>query len=71
MKKLIKELDFTSKEELFNYFIDSWYNGNYSQCRNLFSRLNKSGKKELLQYIAGCFDNENEKKVYQFYFNLL
>lgn len=66
---LAKKLDFTTETEYFDYCINSWFNGQFSQCKNLFNSMKSDGKKELLNYISGCYDYQHE--VYNFYFNLL
>jgi hypothetical protein len=40
-KKTLKEYGFKSIEEYFNYIVDSGINGNFSQVRELFNKLNK------------------------------
>ena len=66
---LAKGLDFTSETEYFDYCINSWFNGNFSQCRKLFSDMTKADRKRLILYIKGCYDYTHE--VEKFYFNLL
>lgn len=66
---LAKRLDFSTEEEYFDYCINSWFNGQFNQCRNLFSDMTKKDQKALIEYIKGCYDNEHE--VETFYFNLL
>ena len=72
MKKLIKlakELEFNTEVEYFDYCINSWFNGNFTQCKNLFKAMKKEDRKSLLSYIAGCYDHKHEVEI--FYFNLL
>lgn len=38
-KKYIKDLDFETIEDIYNYIVDSFYNGNYSQSKNLIKKL--------------------------------
>jgi hypothetical protein len=66
---LAKRLDFATETEYFDYCINSWFNGQFSQCRDLFSRMSKKDQKVLIQYIKGCYDYTHE--VETFYFNLL
>lgn len=52
-KKLItlaKELDFKTEHEYFDYMIDSYINGQFGQCRNLFYALRKEDKKAFIRY---------------------
>lgn len=72
MAKLItlaRRLDFTSETEYFDYCINSWFNGQLDQCRNLFSDMTKKDRKGLIRYIQVCYDHKHE--VETFYFNLL
>lgn len=66
---LAKKLDFTQETEYFDYCINSWFNGNFSQCRKLFKAMNKADKRNLITYIRGCYDYQHE--VLTFYINLL
>ena len=66
---LAKKLDFTQETEYFDYCINSWFNGNFSQCRELFKAMNKADKRNLITYIRGCYDYQHE--VLTFYINLL
>lgn len=66
---LAKRLDFTTETEYFDYCINSWFNGNFDQCRRLFKDMTKADRKELINYIKGCYDYKHD--VYTFYFNLL
>lgn len=66
---LAKKLDFTQETEYFDYCIDSWFNGNFDQCRKLFKAMTKQDRKSLISYIQGCYDHKHE--VETFYFNIL
>lgn len=66
---LAKKLDFTNEIEYFDYCINSWFNGNFSQCKRLFKDMTKADRKRLLSYIKGCYDYKHEVEI--FYFNLL
>jgi len=68
-KKLInlaKALDFQTEIDYFNYCMDSHTNGNFSQCKTLFSDMGKEDRKEFLRYVK-----EQNNEIYEFYFNLL
>tara|TARA_R110000822_G_scaffold127454_1_gene262937 strand:- start:5377 stop:5598 length:222 start_codon:yes stop_codon:yes gene_type:complete len=51
----IKDHDFKTIEEYFNYIVLSETNGNRSQVYDLINNLSKQQKKDCLEYI-----NENE-----------
>jgi len=72
-KKLItlaKELDFNSETEYFDYLIESHVNGQFSQCRRLFSEMKKEDQKTFVRHITQ-HDFDGIGEVYDFYFNLL
>jgi hypothetical protein len=52
-KKYIKDLDFKTIEDIFNYIVESEINGNYSQVKELINKLNKK------QFKKFCIDFEN------------
>ena len=66
---LAKRLEFQSETDYFDYCINSWFNGQFQQCRDLFSAMTKKDRKDLIKYIQGCYDHKHE--VETFYFNLL
>jgi hypothetical protein len=66
---LAKKLDFTQETEYFDYCINSWFNGNFSQCKELFKAMAKTDRQHLITYIRGCYDYQHE--VLTFYINLL
>lgn len=53
--KAAKELDFTSDQQLYEYIIDSWYNGNFNQCEKLFNGLPRDNKHELIRHIRDVY----------------
>ncbi len=62
-KKLItlaREMERETESEYFDYMVDTYFNGQFSQCRRLFNEMKKSDQKAFVTY---CKDNE--------YFNLL
>lgn len=67
IKQLSRELDFTTEWEMYEYFISCYVNGNFSQCRGLFSELTKQAKKDVLTYLL----DEGFNREYNFYFSLL
>jgi len=69
-KKLItlaREIEFETESEYFVYLIDSYYNGNFRQCKRLFNEMKKSDQKTFITY---CMDNKY-LQVREFYFILL
>ena len=45
---LAMEYDFTTKEEYFNYIVESVVNGQRQQCRNLFAQMKGEDQQEFL-----------------------
>ena len=69
-KKLInlaKELDFKTEEEYFEYMIDSYWNGNLQQCRDLMKAMRWEDRVKALAYIM---DN-SVKSISLFYVDYL
>jgi len=66
---LAKQLEFKTEIEYFDYCINSWFNGNFSQCKDLFNAMTKKDRKSLIEYIGDCYDYKHG--VYFFYLNLL
>ena len=69
-KKLItlaRELDFTTETEYFDYLIDSHINGNFSQCKRLFTDMKKEDQKRAIKYLL----EYGSEKIYLFYLELL
>ena len=74
MKKLItlaKELDFTTELEYYQYCLDSYVNGNKSQCKELFKAMKPEDRKGLLKYLDGEAQFNGHLQARNFYFDLL
>ena len=63
---LAKGLDFESETDYFNYCIDSYINGNFTQCKRLFKDMGRGDQKDLIEYIR-----LNAPECYDFYIDLL
>jgi len=57
-KKTLKDYEFKTIEEYFDYIIDSQINGNHNQVKELFKKLDNSQKKTFFNYLKG-FDSLN------------
>jgi len=70
---LAKKLDFINGTDYFDYCRDSYINGNFNQCKDLFKALTREQKKECLQYLKPSKGNEDtaDMEVWEYYFNLL
>jgi len=64
-KKTLKKYEFNSIEDYFNYIVDSQINGNHSQVKELFKKLDNNQKKTFFNYLKQ-FDREyfDISKVY-------
>ncbi len=49
-KKYIKELEFNTIEDIYNYIVDSEINGAYSQVRELINKLSTSQFKDFCDW---------------------
>jgi len=58
-KKTLKDYEFKSIEDYFDYIVDSQINGNHQQVKDLFKKLDNGQKKTFFNYlkmIEVCFD---------------
>lgn len=70
-KKLItlaKELGFEFNFDYYNYLIDSYINGQKSQCKKLFEAMKKADQK---YFLSSWLNESDNKEIYNFYFDLL
>jgi hypothetical protein len=58
-KKYIKQLEFKTMEEFYNYVLDSKINGNYAQTRKFINKMSGDQFKEFLFYLK-AYDQEKE-----------
>lgn len=59
IENLVKDYEFETKEEYFNYIVESLVNGQRQQVKDLFNQMKKQDKKDfLLNYL-------DEKDYYQ------
>jgi len=65
-KKYIKQLEFKTIEDLFNYIVESEINGNYSQCKELLNKLSSSQFKDYLNYLKDFNDNVQVEKALKY-----
>ena len=57
-KKDLKNYEFRSLENYFDYISESIINGQTSQAKDLFNKLNDRQKAQALKYFIGGFTNE-------------
>lgn len=51
LTKLAKALDFQNESDYFNYCVESYYNGNFTQSKKLFNNMSRSDKHGLIEYL--------------------
>jgi hypothetical protein len=71
LSTLAKRLDFKSEGEYFDYCIDSYTNGNFRQCEELFNAMKKEDQKAFLNYLNAQAQFNGKLQVRNFYFNLI
>jgi nucleoid-associated protein YejK len=64
MKKLVKGMEFTTESEYYEYCVDSYLNGNLSQCERLFKDMPRQNKDDFYKWMVV---NETPLEVYRFY----
>ena len=52
-KQYIKDLDFKTIDDIYEYIIESELNGNYQQTKELINKLSSGQFKEFLSYQKG------------------
>lgn len=50
-KQALKDYEFKTLEDYFNYIQDSYLNGNFSQVRSLFKKLSQEQKNQFIFYL--------------------
>jgi hypothetical protein len=68
---LSKKLGFSTEWEYFDYCLDSYLNGNFSQCLKLFKQMTKTDKKRLINYLKETYTYVHGVECREFYINLL
>jgi len=69
LARLHRELDFPFEQGYFNYIVESYINGNFSQVKELFTAMRKDDAKKFLNYCVGM--GEFETKTREYCINLL
>ena len=50
-KQYIKDLEFETIEDIYNYIVESEINGNITQTKQLINKLNKEQYKKYLEWL--------------------
>jgi len=59
-KKYIKELEFKTIEDIFNYIVESVINGNFSQVKEMVNELSSSQFKLFMNYCKSETNNPDK-----------
>ncbi|MDC7250731.1 MAG: hypothetical protein PQJ49_12510 [Sphaerochaetaceae bacterium] len=73
-KQLLKEYDFETIEQYFEYIVESIINGQRTQANSLLKNLSKKQLKQALQWFDECietFDTNHYKEAKQLTLNYL
>lgn len=75
-KQDIKDYDFKTIEDYFNYIVDSIINGQRQQAKDLIKELSKEQKKEAVKHFSNYNErgfplNEQIEEAKEMVFNLL
>ncbi len=62
--KELKQYEFSTIEDYYNYIIESEINGNHSQCRELVNKLSKEQYLELAEWINAVYQECHHKTKY-------
>lgn len=62
-KKDIKDYDFNTIEDYYQYIVLSEYNGQRKQVKDLISKLSKKQKKDCLEYLEINWSNNSNSET--------
>ena len=65
-KKILKQYNFDSLDDYFNMTLESKINGNFSQAKNQFKKMDKIQKIKFIEFVR-----VNEPSEYSFFLNLI
>ena len=59
-KNTLKEYNYTSIYDYFNYLLDTYKNGNYRMAKNQFKALSKEQREDFINFLT---DSNFKKKI--------
>ena len=57
-KKTLKDYGYKEITDFYNYIVDSYINGNFTQVKALFKKLNKEQREEFINFLEEINFNE-------------
>jgi hypothetical protein len=67
MQRNLNAYGFATNDEYYNYCVDSYINGQFSQCKTLFKQLPGNNKHELIKYID---ENHANDEIHNYFVGL-
>lgn len=64
MENLLLALDFTTDEQYYNYLVESYLNGQYTQCHTLYEDMPKKNQAAFKAYLDSNVENPIIKKYF-------
>lgn len=59
---LAKQYGFKTEYEIYDYLIDSYINGNLTQCKAIMKKLTKDARLEFMEYLKEFSNSEMKDK---------
>ena len=67
MQRNLNSLGFKSNDQYYAYCVESYINGQFSQCKALWNQLPHDNKHELIAYIR---DNHANDEIHNYFVSL-
>ena len=64
--KLAHEYEWQTAQEYFDYIVDSFINGQYTQVRNLYNAMNSDSKFEFIYYLVHESGHSDAQKLHTY-----
>lgn len=59
---LAKQYGFKTEYEIYDYLIESYFNGNINQCKAIIKKLTKEAKKDFMEYLKEFNNSEMQDR---------